>query len=93
MSEGKGRWTILYAGMVQGVGFRQTAAHCARRFPVTGYVRNLPNGQVELVVEGESEGALGLLRAVAEAMKGNIEQSTMTESAATGEWDAFAIRR
>lgn len=40
-------------GRVQGVGFRFTTAELARRFPVTGYVMNCPDGSVEVVAEGE----------------------------------------
>ncbi len=43
----------FFSGTVQGVGFRYTTQQLARRFPVTGFVKNLPNGQVELVAEGE----------------------------------------
>jgi acylphosphatase len=40
---------------VQGVGFRFTAVHIARQFPgISGFVRNLPDGRVELVAEGSS---------------------------------------
>ena len=40
------RCRVIYRGRVQGVGFRYTSASIARRFPVTGYVRNLPDGTV-----------------------------------------------
>ncbi len=48
---------ILVSGRVQGVFFRATALDVARRLSLTGYVRNLPNGDVEIVAEGD-EGAL-----------------------------------
>ena len=47
------RRRLIYQGRVQGVGFRYTVASIARRFPVTGYVKNLPDGNVELAVDGE----------------------------------------
>ena len=43
---------VLYSGRVQGVGFRWTVEKLARRFPVTGFVRNLSDGRVELVASG-----------------------------------------
>ena len=49
------RRTVLFAGHVQGVGFRYTVERIARRFRVTGYVRNLRDGRVEVVAEGASE--------------------------------------
>jgi len=45
--------TILYAGHVQGVGFRYTAKAVAAGYEVTGTIRNLPDGRVELICEGE----------------------------------------
>ncbi len=45
---------LLMSGRVQGVGFRYTAKGVAQRFAVTGFVRNLSDGRVELVVEGDA---------------------------------------
>jgi acylphosphatase len=44
---------LLVSGIVQGVGFRFFAYNHATNFNLTGYVRNLPSGQVELEVEGD----------------------------------------
>ena len=44
---------VYYAGRVQGVGFRATVKRVAHGFEVTGVVRNLPDGRVELVAEGD----------------------------------------
>ena len=46
------RLHIFYSGRVQGVGFRFTAKTLAQGFEITGVVRNLPDGRVELVAEG-----------------------------------------
>ncbi|MBN1510006.1 MAG: acylphosphatase [Sedimentisphaerales bacterium] len=43
---------ILFSGQVQGVGFRYTAQRIARRYCVTGFVRNLPDGEVEMLAQG-----------------------------------------
>jgi acylphosphatase len=48
------RRRVQYSGRVQGVGFRFTCQSLSRGYAVAGYVRNLPDGDVELVVEGES---------------------------------------
>jgi len=61
--EGK-RVQVQYGGPVQGVGFRYTAENIARKFGVTGYVRNLPNGRVEMVAEGEERTLKSLLEAI-----------------------------
>ena len=55
---------ILVTGRVQGVGFRQFTAIRARALGLHGFARNLPNGQVEVVAEGERSALLGLLEAV-----------------------------
>lgn len=64
----------IYHGRVQGVGFRYTTASIARRFHVTGYVKNLRDGTVELVVAGESGVAAAFLDEIAEALGGNITE-------------------
>ena len=46
------RRVVYYRGEVQGVGFRYTTQRIASRFSVTGYVKNLPDGRVLVVVEG-----------------------------------------
>lgn len=87
------RRTVQYRGHVQGVGFRYTAQKLARSRAVTGYVRNLPNGNVELVVEGDREAIDSLLSAIDERMAGYISDRQMTKGPATGEFDGFDIRR
>jgi acylphosphatase len=47
------RRRIYFSGRVQGVGFRYTTERLAKGFDVAGTVRNLPDGRVELLVEGE----------------------------------------
>ncbi|TFE68716.1 acylphosphatase [Methylacidiphilum sp. Yel] len=44
-----------FSGFVQGVGFRATAKRIAQRYPLGGLVRNLKDGRVELIVEGEEQ--------------------------------------
>lgn len=46
---------VVYKGRVQGVGFRYTAERIALETGVTGWVRNLPGGDVELMAEGRAE--------------------------------------
>jgi acylphosphatase len=52
VNSGIGRRYIFY-GRVQGVGFRFTTVRIAKNFKVTGYVKNLDDGTVELVVFGQ----------------------------------------
>lgn len=85
------RITIHYGGHVQGVGFRYTTCSVAGRFDVTGYVKNLPNGCVEMVAEGESAELDAFRAAVAEAMEGYIRSADASESPGTGEFLRFGV--
>jgi acylphosphatase len=69
---------VYYSGRVQGVGFRFTAQQIARRFDVAGYVRNLPDGKVEMVAEGDPVEIDGFLGAVQDAM-GTYIRDVVTE--------------
>jgi acylphosphatase len=51
-TSGRRQMTVLFHGQVQGVGFRYTAKTVATGFEITGTIRNLPDGRVELVAEG-----------------------------------------
>jgi len=58
---------VLYSGDVQGVGFRYTVKSVATGFDVTGTVRNLPSGGVELIVEGRREELEAFRQAIRES--------------------------
>lgn len=75
---------VYYSGRVQGVGFRYTAQRVAARFVVAGYVRNLPDGTVELVAEGDADQVDAFLAAVARQMAGNIERATVADETPPG---------
>ncbi len=51
-SEATHRAHVIYSGRVQGVGFRYTAEKMALDLGLVGWVKNLPNGSVEIIVEG-----------------------------------------
>lgn len=83
---------VLYSGRVQGVGFRYTTKNIAMRHDICGYVRNLPDGRVELIVEGPDEEMDQLLAAIKERMSGYIREINATTHPATGEFSHFHIR-
>ncbi len=83
---------IRFSGMVQGVGFRFTAVRTASGFDLTGYVRNLPSGQVECLVEGESSQIDAFLNVLAERMSGYLRKQTQQNEPYTGKFDSFTVR-
>jgi acylphosphatase len=93
MSTSPERRTIYYSGVVQGVAFRWTTLRVLEGQPVTGYVRNLADGRVELVLEGEpSQTELAALR-VREALARYIHHEDQQVTPATGEFRGLGIRR
>lgn len=86
------RVSARYAGTVQGVGFRATARAIARSCAVTGYVRNLHDGDVELIAEGADAEIDRFLATIADSFRGCITRETRTRATPTGEFDRFEIR-
>ncbi|MEI8375537.1 MAG: acylphosphatase [Planctomycetota bacterium] len=86
------RCEVYYSGRVQGVGFRYTVRSIARQFAVTGYVKNLPDNRVELVLEGLSEEIRAMLRAIQVEMGHYIRDVRETPSRATGGFSGFDVR-
>ena len=87
------RATVIYSGQVQGVGFRATARSIASGRPVSGQVRNLGNGDVELIAEGDRDAVRELLDAVADRFGRRITDARVTWGAATGGFDGFRVSR
>ena len=88
----KHRRECRFTGRVQGVGFRYTVQNLAMQYDVRGYVRNLPDGRVELVMEGSAEEMDALLQDVSRKLSDYIKGLDQTVADATGEFDQFAIR-
>lgn len=86
------RREVYYRGTVQGVGFRYTARRIASHYQVTGYVKNLADGRVLIVVEGQPAEVAGFLAAVAETMGPCIRGTEEKTLPATGEFQKFEIR-
>jgi acylphosphatase len=82
---------VYYSGRVQGVGFRYTAQQLASGFAVSGFVRNLPQGDVELVAEGDPEQVASFLDAIAQRMAGYVTRTTVQEITPAGH-KGFSIR-
>lgn len=82
---------VLFSGRVQGVGFRQTTAYLAGGFQVTGWVKNLSDGRVELLAEGDEAELERFFTKLRNSMISLIQQAETEKRAATGKYQAFEI--
>ena len=88
------RVEAYFSGHVQGVGFRFTTIDIAERFPgIVGFVRNMPDGRVELVAEGPVERIHAFITAVGDAMGPYIRGVQKKQFPATGEFSDFRVER
>lgn len=85
------RSTCLFSGRVQGVGFRYTAMNIAQSYDVAGYVRNLPDGRVEVVIEGVKDQRQRMIEELQQHMGMFISDAHVIESPGTGEFRRFTI--
>jgi acylphosphatase len=84
---------IFYEGHVQGVGFRWSIKRIAHGFDVTGSVRNLPDGRVELQIAGTEEELTAFLDAIAQSeLRAHIKKQTEAPTAAPANARGFEIR-
>lgn len=90
----RSRTHLVIRGLVQGVSYRAAARAEALRLGLTGWVKNLPNGDVEAVAEGDPT---RLEQFVAWCHRGPEEarvESVKAQSASgTGEFSTFAVTR
>ena len=88
------RMHIYYSGHVQGVGFRYSVKSVAPGFEVTGIVRNLPDGRVELVAEGNKTELEEFRKAIRESGVGSlIRDEKINWEEPEGEFRGFEIVR
>jgi|WetSurMetagenome_2_1015567.scaffolds.fasta_scaffold573373_2 acylphosphatase len=83
---------VLYTGRVQGVGFRFTAESLARSLQVNGWVKNLSNGQVEVIAEAEEELLNDFLGRIDRSLEHYIRSTQVDWLEATGDFETFEIR-
>lgn len=88
------RLHVFYGGRVQGVGFRYTVKNLAHGFDVVGNVRNLSDGRVELIAEGEKDELEAFERAVQESEVGSLIKQTQAHwLESRGDLRGFEITR
>ena len=87
------RMRYLASGRVQGVGFRATTRQIASRYAVTGFVRNLPDGTVEIVMDGSEDDIAEFRAAVQTKMASYLTSLEGQPVADTEPFKGFTIRR
>ncbi len=86
------RVEVYYSGWVQGVGFRYTVKRLAMGYEVVGTVRNLSDGRVELIAEGERAEVEQFLQAIRDSEVGRfIRSEDIKWGEPTGSMRGFSI--
>ena len=84
---------VFYEGNVQGVGFRWSVRNVAKGFDVTGSVRNLRDGRVELQVTGDEEEVRAFLEAILQSeLRAHIKKHSETPLPNPPAFRGFEIR-
>ena len=83
---------ILYSGRVQGVGFRFTALNIAIELGIQGWVKNLSDGRVEIMAQGEEEVLKDFSKRLNRCFLRYIQNTDIQWQDTTGEFNAFEIK-
>jgi len=82
---------IVFLGHVQGVGFRYTAQQIAHQYHVAGFVRNLPDGTVEMLLQGPTQDIDNCLREVQDSFEGYIRDTRIEEAPFNPRYTDFRV--
>ncbi|HIJ71763.1 MAG TPA: acylphosphatase [Planctomycetes bacterium] len=82
---------VIYRGRVQGVGFRFTTRQIAGRYGLAGFVRNLPDGTVEMFIRGDADDVNRCLGDIGEAFAGYIRDAEIEDALPDERYDGFSI--
>ncbi len=89
----KTRVHVWVSGIVQGVFFRANTKDLALKLGVNGWVRNLPDGRVEAVFEGEEEKVKEMIEFCKKGPPGSrVDEIDVKEEEYKGEFNSFEIR-
>ena len=83
---------IFFFGRVQGVGFRYTCKSVAERHEVVGWVRNLNDRSVEMIVEGDAKTISRYVDDIRESTHGRVDDIQSSDLDSTGEFNSMEIR-
>ncbi|MGQ0613619.1 MAG: acylphosphatase [Planctomycetaceae bacterium] len=87
------RRTVHFSGRVQGVGFRYATVRALEGMALSGYVKNLEDGTVELVIEADPRDQDEALRRIRAALGACISEERCQTGDATGTLGPFRILR
>lgn len=82
---------IVFSGNVQGVGFRFSAYRIAGRRQLTGWVRNLPDGTVEMLAQGPAEEIDACIRDIEESFSGYVRETRVEDREVEPRYRDFRI--
>lgn len=82
---------IIFAGRVQGVGFRYTAQRIAILHQLTGFVRNVSNGTVEMLIQGPIEDVDGCIADIKDSFAGYLREVKIEKVAHNPKYTDFKI--
>ncbi len=82
---------VIFKGCVQGVGFRYSCHRMAARYEVSGFVRNLPDGSVELWAQGSAAEVTTYLQAIEDYFGSGIREHTVNEMPMNPRYERFDI--
>ncbi|MCE2414570.1 acylphosphatase [Candidatus Poribacteria bacterium] len=84
---------VLITGRVQGVGFRNFTQLNAKQLGINGYAKNLPNGKVEVVAEGDKSQLDALIALLKEGPRyARVDALEIDERPFTGDYETFGVR-
>jgi len=81
----------IFSGKVQNVGFRYTTNKIAKKYQVTGYVKNLPTGSVQIEIQGDLKELNGFIAEIKEYFSENIQDISKNSRTSPKKWDSFTI--
>jgi acylphosphatase len=82
---------IIFKGRVQGVGFRFTAFRIATRYQLTGFVRNLPDGTVEMIAQGNLDEITDCIQDIEKSFEGYLRDTAVRQIPADPQYRDFKI--
>ncbi len=83
---------IIVTGRVQGVGFRYFTVRCANNLGLRGWVRNLPDGGVEAVIQGQDDSIEQMIELLQEGPRASIVTDLKIEEIEQEEFSGFTMR-